>query len=116
MQTYKATVKYQKMSAEQRFISSIGTCVLSGEFVEVAKVKVEAVDVFEACEMVWGRMNQLDVPPGHPDRKAFESIGHTAMSVGDIIEMEGHEGVYYCHPSGFVNLNALEQASAMEVK
>lgn len=45
----------------------------------------------EICNDIWAKMNQLDIPIGHPKRGLFREIGHTSMSVGDYIVFEDGE-------------------------
>jgi len=54
-------------------------------------ITVDVVDIEQnitAYNSVHYYMNQLNIPVGHPKRGIFESVGHTSMSVGDIIEFE----------------------------
>jgi len=37
------------------------------------------------AEKIYGHMNELAIPPGHPDRSIFEGAKHTSMSIGDFI-------------------------------
>jgi hypothetical protein len=55
------------------------------------------------CDIVYAKMNHLDVPKGHPDREIFERAGHTSMSIGDYIEFDdGNDGkVWICSPNGW---------------
>ena len=52
------------------------------------------------CEIVFSKMNHLDIPKWHPDRKKFEKAGHTSMSSGDFIEFEDGE-IWMCRDIGW---------------
>ena len=96
----KALIKYHKMDVEtfiprndlylklgreeKPVITKADLAPLHYEVVEVVDIEWAAED-FEAVYMM---MNTLEIPKGHPKRKVFESVKHTSMSIGDIIEFE----------------------------
>ena len=109
---YKAKVFYQDftMNVGQMFGKKIS--VRREDAVLVYDITLESDDVFSACERIFATMNNLNIPTGHPKRELFEQAGHTSMSVGDFIEFDSHDGIYFCASRGFVNLKGKELADA----
>lgn len=52
-------------------------------------------------DVIFSKMNHLEVPIGHPDRETFERAGHTSMSVGDYVEFEDGD-ILFCSPQGWL--------------
>jgi hypothetical protein len=99
----KVKVFYQDFKLNSRGQQHIDMVMKPEEAVEIREITVEEVSKVVGIPVesikdkeimvngVWRIMNDLDIPPGHPDRHLFEKAGHTSMSVGDYVVFEDGE-------------------------
>lgn len=113
---FVANVHYQDFSLNVGQMIGQPIIIRRSEAVMVGILDIKAENVLDACEQVFEKMNNLNIPVGHSARPVFEKAGHTSMSVGDYIEFEGHAGIYFCASRGFVNLTEKEIAESEAVK
>jgi len=81
----------------------------------VREMDLQFTDRNEVLDRVFRMMNQLNVPPGHHDRRTFERIGHTSMSVGDFIVFDDEPTVLYlCAGCGWQREDVGKDVSKMK--
>lgn len=109
MTTYNVKVFYQ--SIRLNIMANIGGDVVvdTDKAVQIAQGTVKAETVQEACEKIFRNMNDPNIVIGYQEQ--CKKIGHSSMSIGDYVEVEGYDGVYVVACLGFKNVKTLDKVA-----